>query len=103
MASSERYLEYILDCLSSLDGITHRSMMKEYVIYYRGKIIGGIYDDRFLIKPTPSAELLLPDAPRALPYEGAKEMLTVENPEDKELLNKLVNAVFDELPAQKNR
>ena len=47
MASSKEYLEYILDQLSGLDDISYRAMMGEYIIYYRGKIVGGIYDDVF--------------------------------------------------------
>ena len=79
MASSKDYLEYVLDQLSSLDDISYRAMMGEYIIYYQGKIVGGIYDDRFLVKPTKSALDLMPDASRELPYEGAKEMLFVED------------------------
>ena len=77
MASSKEYLEFVLEQLSELDEITHRAMMGEYIIYYQGKVIGGIYDDRFLVKPTKSAKELMPDAPFELPYEGAKEMLLV--------------------------
>lgn len=82
MASSKEYLDYILDCLSGLDEITTRKMMGEYMIYFRSKLVGGIYDNRFLVKDLPSAQRLMPDAPRELPYEGAKPMLLVENAED---------------------
>ena len=75
MASSKGYLEYILNQLSELDDISNRAMMGEYILYYRGKVFGGIYDDRFLVKPTKSALALMPEAERELPYEGAKEML----------------------------
>ena len=85
MASSKEYLEFVLEQLSGLDDITHRAMMGEYIIYYQGKIIGGIYDDRFLVKPTKSAKVLMPDAPYELPYEGAKEMLLVEDIDNKEI------------------
>lgn len=103
MASSKEYLEYVLDQLSSLDDITYRAMMDEYIIYYQGKIVGGIYDDRFLVKPTKSALDLMPDASRELPYEGAKEMLLVEDIDDKDFLKELLNAMVDELPAPKKK
>lgn len=103
MASSKDYLEYVLDQLSSLDDISYRAMMGEYIIYYQGKIVGGIYDDRFLVKPTKSALDLMPDASRELPYEGAKEMLLVEDVDDRHFLNDLLNAMVDELPAPKKK
>ena len=103
MASSKEYLEYVLDQLSSLDDITYRAMMDEYIIYYQGKIVGGIYDDRFLVKPTKSALDLMPDASRELPYEGAKEMLLVEDVDDRDFLNDLLNAMVDELPTPKKK
>lgn len=103
MASSKDYLEYVLDQLSSLNDISYRAMMGEYIIYYHGKIVGGIYDDRFLVKPTKSALDLMPDASRELPYEGAKEMLLVEDVDDREFLNELLNAMVDELPAPKKK
>ena len=103
MASSKDYLEYVLDQLSSLEDITFRAMMGEYIIYYQGKIVGGIYDDRFLVKPTKSALDLMPDASRELPYEGAKEMLLVEDIDDRDFLNDLLNAMVDELPAPKKK
>ena len=84
MASSREYLDFILERLSELDGITYRAMMGEYIIYCRGKIIGGIYDDRLLVKPVKSALDLMPDARRELPYEGAKEMLLVSEVDDKD-------------------
>ena len=103
MASSKDYLEYVLDQLSSLDNITYRAMMGEYIIYYQGKIVGGIYDDRFLVKPTKSALDLMPDASRELPYEGAKEMLLVEDIDDRDFLKELLTAMVDELPAPKKK
>ncbi len=99
MTSSKEYLEYILEQLSDLEDISHRAMMGEYIIYYRGKIVGGIYDDRFLVKPVPSSTKLMPDADRELPYEGAKEMLLVDNLEDKKFLKELLEAMYDELPS----
>ena len=103
MASSKEYLDFVLDQLSELDEITYRAMMGEYIIYYGGKIIGGIYDDRFLVKPVKSAAILMPQASRQLPYEGAKEMLLVEDIEDKEFLTKLLKAMYEELPAPKKK
>ena len=103
MASSREYLEFILEQLSDLSDITYRAMMGEYIIYYQGKIVGGIYDDRFLVKPTKPAERLMPEAPRELPYEGAKEMLLVVNVDSKEFLRELLSAMADELPTPKKR
>lgn len=103
MASSKDYLEYILEQLRDLEEISYRPMMGEYVLYYRGKVFGGIYDNRFLVKPVKSALELMPDASFELPYEGGKEMLMVENPEDRELMDELLNAMYDELPAPKKR
>ena len=99
MASSKEYLDFILDQLSGLDEISYRAMMGEYIVYYRGRIVGGIYDDRFLVKPTKSAVSMMPDADKELPYEGAKEMLLVDNVENREFLQELLNAMYDELPA----
>ena len=103
MASSKEYLDFILDQLSGLDEISCRAMMGEYIVYYRGKIVGGIYDDRFLVKPTKSAAAMMPDAEKELPYEGAKEMLLVDNVENREFLQELLNAMYDELPAPKKK
>ena len=103
MASSKDYLEYILDQLSGLDDVSYRAMMGEYIIYYRGKIVGGIYDDRFLVKPTKSALAMMPDAESELPYEGAKEMLLVNDVENREFLRELLEAMHDELPAPKKK
>lgn len=103
MASSTEYLEFILEQLSELDEITSRAMMGEYIIYYRGKIVGGIYDDRFLVKPTKSAVKLMPAAEMELPYEGAKEMLLVDSVDNKEFLKELFEAMYSELPAPKKK
>ncbi len=103
MASDKRYLEYVLDQMSSLNDITYRAMMGEYIIYYQDKVVGGIYDDRFLVKPTESAKRLMPDARLELPYEGAKEMLMVDNIDDRDFLCALIRSVADELPAAKKR
>ena len=103
MASSKEYLDFILEQLSELDDVTYRAMMGEYIIYYRGKIVGGIYDDRLLVKLTKSAVALMPDADREPPYEGAKKMLLVDNVENKEFLRELLEAMYEELPAPKKK
>lgn len=103
MASSKEHLDFILEQLSELDGISWRAMMGEYIIYCHGKIIGGIYDDRFLVKPTKSALSMMPEAERELPYEGAKEMLLVDNVENRDFLRELIEAMADELPTPKKR
>ena len=103
MASSKEYLDFILEQLSQLEDVTYRAMMGEYIIYYRGKIVGGIYDDRLLVKPVKSALSLMPSATYELPYEGAKEMLLVDNVDSKEFLTELLNAMYDELPAPKKK
>ena len=103
MTSSKEYLEYIMEQLSDLDGVSYRAMMGEYIIYYRGKIVGGIYDDRFLIKPVKTAIEMMLDADMELPYEGTKEMLLVEDVEDMEFLKELFEAMYGELPARKKR
>ena len=103
MASRKEYLDFILEQLSGLDEISYRAMMGEYIIYYRGRIVGGIYDDRFLVKPTKSAAAMMPDAEMELPYEGAKEMLHVDDVENREFLRELLEAMYEELPAPKKR
>ena len=103
MASSKEYLEYILEQLSELDDVSYRAMMGEYIIYYRGKINGGIYDDRFLVKPTKSAVAMMPDASMELPYDGAKEMLLVDEVEDREFFQELVESIYEELPTPKKK
>ena len=92
-----------MEQLSDLDGVSYRAMMGEYIIYYREKIVGGIYDDRFLIKPVKTAMEMMPDADMELPYEGAKKMLLVEDVENREFLKELFEAMYDELPARKKR
>lgn len=101
MASSKEYLAFVLGQLSELEEITYRAMMGEFVIYYRGKIVGGIYDNRFLVKPVKSAIRYMPTAPYEVPYEGAKEMLLVEEVDNKEFLTGLFRAMYEELPAPK--
>lgn len=103
MASSKEYLTFVLEQLSDLDGISHRAMMGEYLLYFRGKIIGGIYDDRLLVKPVGSALSLMPSAKYELPYKGAKEMLLVDDIDNREFLSKLILAMYDELPEPKRK
>lgn len=101
MPSSKEYLSYILEQLSDLDEITYKPMMGEFLIYYRSKLVGGIYDDRLLVKPVKSAISYMPQAERSLPYEGAKEMLLVDNIEDKEFLSGLFETMLTDLPMPK--
>lgn len=103
MASSKEYLDYVLEQLSELDDITTRAMMGEFIIYYKEKVIGGIYDNRFLVKPVKAAKELMPHAPMELPYEGAKPMILVENMEDRAFLAELFRAMEPELPAPKKK
>lgn len=101
MASSKEYLQFILEQLAGLEEVSYCAMMGEYIIYYRGKIVGGIYDDRLLVKPVKSAISYMPTASYELPYDGAKEMLLVEDVDSKEFLTGLFNAMYDELPSPK--
>ena len=103
MASSKDYLDFVLEQLSKLDDISYKAMMGEYIIYYRGKIVGGIYDDRFLVKPVEAAKILMPDAEFELPYEGAKEMLLVDDIDNRAFLKELVEAMYEELPEPKKK
>ena len=101
MASSKEYLDFILEQLSELEEITYRTMMGEYIVYYRGKIVGGIYDDRFLVKPVESAIAYMPNAKYELPYDRAKAMLLVDDVDNIEYFTGLLNSMYDELPAPK--
>ena len=103
MASTKPFLNHILEQLAELENVSYRAMMGEYVLYYRGKVFGGIYDDRFLVKPVQAAVAMLPTASLERPYDGAKKMLRVDQVEDKAFLRKLVKAMYEELPAPKPR
>ena len=103
MASGKGYLDFILDQLSELEDVSYRAMMGEFILYYHGKVIGGIYDDRLLLKLTKASERLLPGAERDIPYDGAKEMLFVDNVENREFLRELLEAMDGELPAPKKK
>ena len=103
MASSKQYLEFVLEQLLELDDISYRATMGEYVIYYRGKVVGGIYDDRFLVKNIKTAADLMPEATLELPYDGAKEMLLVDDVDNKAYLTDLISSMYDELPKAKGK
>ena len=103
MTSSKAYLDFMLEQLSALENITYRAMMGEYILYYRNKIIGGIYDDRLLVKPVKAAVSLMPTATYELPYEGAKEMILVEDIDNRGFLKELFEAMYDELPSPKKK
>lgn len=99
MTSSRNYLDFVLDRLSDVDDVTYRPMMGEYILYFKGKVIGGIYDDRFLVKPTKSAKRLMPEAAYETPYAGAKDMLLVDNVDDSDFLRELLEALYADLTA----
>ena len=103
MASTKEYLDFVLEQLSELDEVSFRAMMGEYILYYRGRVFGGIYDDRLLVKPAPSAVKLMPDATMELPYDGAKEMILVDDIDNREFLCRLVRSMWEELPDKKKR
>ena len=103
MASSKEYLDFVLEQLSLCEDVSYKAMMGEYIIYCRGKVVGGIYDDRFLVKPTKSATVMMPNATFELPYSSAKEMLLVDRVEDKEFLKDLFYKIADELPAKNKK
>ena len=103
MASGKEYLHFALEHLSDLDDVSYRPMMGEFILYYRGKIVGGIYDDRLLVKKTRAALELLPAAICEFPYVGAKEMLLVDEVDSKEFLTELFQAMYEELPSPKQK
>ena len=103
MASTKEYLDYVLEQLSELDEVSFRAMMGEYILYYRGRIFGGIYDDRLLVKPVPIALKLMPDAVMELPYDGAKEMILVDDVDNREFLCRLIRSMWEELPEKKKK
>ena len=103
MATSREYRNFIMEQLADLEDLSCRPMMGEYLLSYGGKVIGGIYDDRLLVKPTASAAAMMPEARREPPYDGAKEMLLVEELENREFLRELLLAVYDEVPAPKRK
>lgn len=100
MASTKEFLNFVIEQLSGMDEISYRAMMGEYILYYRGRVFGGIYDDRLLVKPVPMAMKLMSDAPMELPYDGAKEMILVDDVDNREFLCKLVESMWEELPGR---
>ncbi len=103
MATGKQYIDYISEQLKTLDGRVCRSMMGEYLLYYKGRLAGGVYDERLLIKPVPSAKEYMPDAEEEIPYDGAKPMLLVDNTDDSEFLCGLFNAIYQDLPEPKTK
>ena len=103
MASTKEYLEFILEQLTGLDDVSYRAMMGEYILYYRGKVFGGIYDDRLLVKPVPAAVKMMPDAEMEFPYDGAKKMILVDDIDDRDFLCVLIENMWEELPERKKR
>ena len=102
MPSDKGYLDYILEQLGGAEGITFRKMMGEYLLYADGRLFGGIYDNRLLVKPVPAARRMMPEAPEEMPYPGAKPMLLVEQVDDRGFLAALIAAMYDELPPAKH-
>ena len=103
MASTKEYLDFVLEQLAGLEEVSFRAMMGEYILYYRGKIFGGIYDDRLLVKPVPAAVKKMPEAEMDVPYDGAKEMLLADNIDNREFLCDLVEAMWVELPEKRKK
>lgn len=103
MATSREYFDFILEQLSELTGVTSRAMMGEYIIYYQGRIAAYVCDDRLLVKPVAAARQMMPDAPMEPPYEGAKDMLLVEEVDDRAFLTALFNAMLEQLPEPKKK
>ncbi|MFR2534446.1 MAG: TfoX/Sxy family protein [Clostridia bacterium] len=103
MASTQEYVDYVIEQLSDLREIASLKMMGEYVLYYQGKVFGGIYDNRFLVKITKSSEELMKHVRREIPYPGAKEMFLVEELEDREFLNQLIPKMAEDIPLSKKR
>lgn len=103
MSTSKEYFEFVLEQLSELDGITHKKMMGEYIIYHHGRIAAYLCDDRLLVKPVPSAVKLMPDSDYEPPYEGAKDMILCDNVDDKEFLKELFETIYPELPEPKKK
>ena len=101
MPSSVEYLEFILDQLRGLGDVSHKKMMGEYILYFKGKVVGGIYDNRLLVKDVSSVRPLMQDCRLELPYEGAKPMVAVDDVDDSEFLRRIVEAVYEGLPQPK--
>lgn len=102
MATGREFLNYVLDQCADLE-VRARPMMGEYVLYYRDKVAGGLYDGCMMLKDVPAARALLPDAAPEPPYPGAKPMLAVDRLDDRAFLRELFEAIYPELPAAKPR
>ena len=100
MSSSRDFLDYVLEQLSELSDVSFRPMMGEYVIYYEGKVVGGIYDDRFLIKNTKSVSEYLKNndisLPLEKPYPGGRDMLAADI-DDREMTCSLIEMIRKDL------
>ena len=103
MSSSKDFLEFVQEQLSVLSDVTYRAMMGEFIIYYRGKVVGGIYDNRLLVKPTGSVQKIMPNAPLEIPYQGGRPMIMVTDIENRELLEQLFNVLYSDLPAPRKK
>ena len=103
MVLSKEFLDFIVDQLSELNEVFYRAMMGEYIIYYCDKVIGGIDDDRFLVKPVKAAMTMMPNASMELPYDDAKEMMLVDNVDDSDFLCQLIKAIYEELPTPRKK
>ena len=100
MASSAEYLDYVLDLLADVPEVTTRKMMGEYLLYSSGKLFGGVYDDRFLVKDTEASRAVL--SASEIPYDGASEMMLVDI-EDRDAVADLVIRMLPERPEPKRR
>lgn len=101
MSTKKEFVDHIIEQLAELGDVYCRSMMGEYIVYYGGKIAAYVCDNRLLVKPVESAKALMADPIYEPPYAGAKDMLLVEDVDDKDFLLKLFRAMYDELPAPK--
>lgn len=104
MATTKDFHDYVMEQLSRVGEVSSRKMMGEYCVYYRGKLVADLCDNQLLLKSTPSVLRLLPDAPRAYPYEGSKALMTVvEDVENVLQLQQVFAAMYDELPEAKKK
>lgn len=103
MPSTKEFLNYVLDQLNDLEDITYRYMMSEYIIYYKGKIAGGIFDNRLMIKPVKSAIDFIENPIYDIPFDGAKEWILIEDIEDKEFLTELFITIYKDLSFPKKK
>jgi TfoX/Sxy family transcriptional regulator of competence genes len=103
MASKKDTLDFVLEELSYVEDLSSRKMMGEYLIYVNKKVVGGIYDDRFMLKDTPSIQTLLKDCPKESPYSGAKLMINVSDiifnakSDNKNFFKQVLSLIYDDL------